>query len=810
MKPQTPPYKVVCALDTETTNITDPFGITSAFMVLYQIGELAEPVEQIDPARPFESCAVRMHRDLESTWDDLMDVMARHAGGCVPVCCIHNLGFDMHGFSEKLLEWQNGIGQVRVLAKSPQKPITITLCIDKKPVFVFWDTLLFSGMGLARMGAECDFEKAVGDWDYTRVRAPQTDLDADEERYAARDIGVIFSWLKTYLDREPFIAPDDLGKSAMTKTGAVRVKRRKMLEPVKGAGRKLTAGQMWHRINDQEKLDDDDALFSVQACTRGGFVFCASKNAGRAFENVLAFDAKSQHPAQMVSHMYPVQFKKASRKVLELDSRIVARVSAADVMRKWARPFPVAFCARFDFVNLRPKPSTVYSENGIYPLAYARVHRAKHREGRDDEADAQREAEGYADMAEGCKHAFGKIESAEVASLWLTELGFWEVCQAYVWDACIPVCGYETGRFVRPSDMAILSVMEFYKRKDQIKGVRKSYYSRDIEAAAKQAETCLPHYLVERIEAGEDVSNDIETYYLAAKADLNSLFGIESTNEARRDMVIDERGIEYTGCEGAGNLPREPKAWYQFGQRIVGWSRIAQHIVLQGMHELGATVINGDTDSVKAAGISVGEADAFLCKFGSCLDAAKHEVLKRVKATYPERFQELPRIGYYEHEATYQLFYSAWNKSYCVSDGRGNYELTLAGVPASKRSPGAHDSLEDFCADLDAQGWTFQQVCGCVLGYDTTIDPAITKLRQRFIPKFASRWVGTVNDWRGGSFEVNSPRAVGLAPMPKTIGGLSNEDNRQNMLRTKPNNPDLMTKPHILTWQEEKACAIQL
>ena len=608
----------------------------------------------------------------------------------------------------------------------------------------------------------------------------------------------------------PVIQPDDLGRFACTKTGAVRVKRRRLLEGLKGAGSKKTVGEHWHAQNEREKLADDDMLFTVQACTRGGFAFCASAHAGAVFANVHAFDAKSQHPAQMVSHLYPVGFTAAPREVLDADARAVLAVTSERILDKWSCPFPVAFCARFDFLNLRPKRGSLYEKHGIHPLAYARIKHARHREGRDDEADAQREAQGYADQApDGCEHAFGKVISAPVVTLYLTELGLWEVGQAYEWDAMHAIDGYETARFVRPTDMSILSVLEFYKRKDAIKHIRQLWYSGAIDDAADACEGVLPDYIAADMREGIDVSDDLESYYMGSKADLNGLFGIEATNEAKRDMVLDENGIEYTGCEGAANLPKASKAWYQFGQRIVGWSRIAQHLVMQGLEPHCAAIINGDTDSIKCAGLDRKAARAFLERYGLAVDAGKHETMARVRRAFPDRFDELKGIGHYELEAVYPQFYSAWNKSYCVRDEAGRYHITLAGVPSGKRTPGAHDSLEDFAEALHDRMGDFQAVCGCILGYNATISADITKLRQRSIPRFASRWLGTVRDWRGDMYKVDAPAAVGLAPLAKTIGGTGNPDNLKNALYTERNNPYLMTESHLLYWGKDGSACVQ-
>ena len=801
------PYRVIGALDTETTNIDDGFGVTGAFVSLYQLGTTEAELTDITPENVRELVPVELYREYEGVKRRLMAVGMQALGRYVPVIAVHNLSFDMHPLSTIIGEWNETHG-TRMLAKSPQKPITIALKNGGKPFLVFWDTLGFSGMGLEKMGASCGFEKGTGEWDYSRVRAPQTALEPIEEDYAKRDIWALMAWLGWYLRRTPEVSADELGFRVTTKTGAVRAKRRALIEPLRGKGMKKTVGRYWHEANQSEKMADDDFLFTVQACTRGGFVFCASENAGKAYKDVYAFDAASQHPAQMVSHRYPVGFSEASREMLDLDAELVSRVTPDQVVNAWDKPFPVAFCACFEFTGLRPKLGTVYEENGVYPLAWARFHTVSGDE-RDAEADGMRRDMGYCDTVEGsCSHAFGKLERAERCRLYLTELGYWEVCQAYDWDGCFAVHGYETARFSKPTDFSVLSVLEFYQRKNRIKQVRKAYYSGDFAEASKLAEDCLPDYLVREIADGEDVERDLEEFYMGSKADLNGLFGIEATNEAKRDLVLTEDGIQYTGLEGAGNLPKMTKAWYQFGQRIVGWSRVAQHIVLQGLSRCCEDVINGDTDSIKVSGIDRERAKSFLESYGNALDRAKTRVMERVRRCFPSRYDELKGIGHYELESVYPRFYSAWNKSYCARDNEGRYHITLAGVPTDRRNAD-NGSLEDVCADLERQGMTFQQVCGCVLGYNATYSPKITKLNMRTLPKWASRFEGTVTDWRGDTWSVSAPRAIGIAPMAKTVGGFSNSDNRENAKRTARNNSHLMIEPHTLSWKDGRAWLLQ-
>lgn len=804
------PSKIIGAFDTETTNIDDGFGNYTAYTHLYQVGELTGDLISVTPEN-VETCVnVEMFRDAKQTFVRMLEIAEKYAENYTPVICVHNLGFDMHALARELLSVAVGSVSIKVLAKTPQKPITIGLCVDNVPFLVLWDTLGFSMNSLEKMGLECGYSKAVGEWDYSLIRAPQTELTEHEQLYAKRDIYALIAWLGFFLRTNPEITEDVLAYRACTKTGTVRVKREALLHDLKGVENDKTAGEMWKLLNRSQKLNDDDMLFTVQACTRGGFTFTASKHAGKVYEHVFAFDAKSQHPAQMVSHLYPVNFKSANSDALMHAFNATTHISIKDILNCWHCPFPVAFCGRFDFLNLRPKNGTCYQKHGIYPLAYARFKSGVIREMRDNEADEVRRVLGYCDTVDGkSERAFGKLISGETVTLYLTELAAWEVAQAYEWDYVHAVDGYMTMQYVKPSDYSVLSVLEFYKKKDVLKHVIQAYDQGEYIKAAELAAGALPEYLIEHMKNGDDVTQELHSCYMSAKADLNGIFGIEATNEAKRDMVLTNDGIEYTGVEGAENLPNQVKAWYQFGQRIVGWSRIAQHIVINRLSKISEAIINGDTDSVKCAGLDEEKAAEFLAEYGAAVDAGKTRVMERVKTNYTQKYNELEHIGYYELEAIYEQMYAAWNKSYCTIK-HGLIEITLAGVPSNKRSENKHDSLEDYAQVLLNMHGDLAVVCGIVFGYNTILSHDITKLKIRSIPRFAGTWTGTVKDWRGDSYTVVAPRAVGLAPLDKIIGGTDNYDNYINMLYTKENNPYLQTNVRLLCWSGDLPCVLNM
>lgn len=800
------PYKIIGAYDSETTNYEQD-GEKVAFPILHQLGLLkGVSISEIDARNVEEMTKIELFRhslDLYTRLDELTQLNADY----VPVILCHNLAFDMYGLSP----WLN-CHDVRVLAKSVRKPITFTINDENgKPVLVIWDTLVFTQQSLERMGNDCGYTKAVGEWDYDLIRTPDTPLTPAELDYAKRDIYTLLAWFGWWVRRNPDIDYNRLGLNVVTKTGIVRERRRVRFDQLKGNGQKQNIGRYWLYRNRCEAPKSDDELFTMTAATRGGFTFCAMKNASIPYDTsgtgdtILGYDATSQHPAQLVSHNYPIGFKERSTRVLNLAFEVVGKVKLQRVLDRWEKPFPVAFYACFEFTNLRPKPGSPFERFGIYPLASARY--------KTQEQIAQDEYNGdktaydlnlvkreYCDSCVNAKSAFGKLISADYARLYITELTAWELHQAYIWDDVKAVHGYETGRFMRPSDMDVISTMQFYKAKNEFKKARHEFYERGTITNGEQLKALgIAPAIVSTMQNGTISSGDVEATYLSLKADLNSIFGISCSNEYRRDMVLTSAGIEYQGEFGICNQPKNPKVWYQFGQRIVGWSRIAQTCVIMLVSEYCKEIINGDTDSIKllASQDARGEIDSQLNRMASAIDKGKDAVCSRVKWAYPTLYDELKGIGHYECEFETDRFCASWNKAYAMhetgKDGKRHFSFTLAGIPTRKRenNNNCFIGLNGYADRLYNLGWSYEGICNLFLGYNTTYANDVIRLNARRFPDWGSCVFAHVVDYLGKTSTVTEPNALALYPMSKTVNDTLSPENAVNMRYALANNANV-------------------
>ena len=774
-------YKLIGAYDSETTNIVR--GVTRyAFPILHQLGIIDMPIEQVTNDNVEQVTNIQLYRhtiELYKALDDLADTPHPF----VPVIACHNLAFDMYGLAPWLMS-----RDVRVLAKSLRKPLIFTILKDNEPSLVIWDTLTFTQKSLDYMGKACGYHKLVGAWDYDKIRTPDTPLTDEELAYATHDIYALLAYMGYWCRLNPDIDPSMLGRNVITKTGVVRARRMSRFGAVKGKKLPKSVGQYWIMQNHVNAFKTDDELFTGIASTRGGLTFVASKNASVPFDCagtkciIAGYDATSQHPSQIVTHKYPTDFKLATPDNLQRAFNIVTKKSVDDVLKRYYKPFVVAFYGVFEISDLKPKKGSVFERFGIYPFASARckeyeIDETLLEENQDFEEFRKFISDsGYRDIVTNGRYEFGKLVSADKVVLFLTELAAWELSQAYDYSSVKAISGYMTMQFSRPSDMATLSVMNFYAAKNEFKKAMKKFHVKQKLDNAKQLiDLGIPEFVVQGMNDGTIDESTVENTYLGLKADLNALFGIEATNEYRRDTILDESGISYTGDYGICNAPKTHKAFYQFGQRIVGWSRIAQILVMQLVAPHVETIINGDTDSIKVLveRSKLADVDNSLARLSCAIDDSKKHMLKRARLNYPALYNPLNEIGYYVKEFEVMQFAASWNKAYMLVED-GDVKFTIAGIPAKRGS-------NQLATKMYNEGASFGELSDVFLGYNVTYSHSLINLFARKFPEWGSMCIEHVTDYLGNETLVVEPSVMCLYPMAKTINDTSNRENAANM-----------------------------
>ena len=262
----------------------------------------------------------------------------------------------------------------------------------------------------------------------------------------------------------------------------------------------------------------------------------------------------------------------------------------------------------------------------------------------------------------------------------------------------------------------------------------------------------------------------------------------------------DLEGFKLVGNDGLHNMPPSPKCFYQFGQRIVGWSRVAQTVTMELIAPYVENVICGDTDSIKIYIRNDNEAhlERALSRHAKALDKAKKSVCARVRRCYPAMYDELDGIGHYVLDGSYEGFYAAWNKAYIGLSG-GKCKATIAGIPTNRRHDG-NNSYNDLCDWLTGQVG-FERACSIALGYNVSLDHSLTKLNARIHPQWCDYIEKDIEDYLGNVSHVKAPSVMALHPMVKVLGDTTNPENARNSQIAKVNNPAVNLRPIWLKYR---------
>lgn len=799
-------FKIMACFDTETNNDKN---IQKASAICYQLSVLNNhlvDLRQINNDNVHENIEITIDRDYKdicNRFDEL--IYYGRANGIVPVIMVHNLAFEMWIISSYINAHNS-----KACCKSTVKPLTITILSESGvvPELVFWDTLSFYGKSLETLGDECKYPKLSGCWDYLKYRTPDTPLTEMELAYAREDVTVPWVYLGYYLRMNPEIDEHDLACRLLTKTSVVRYKSSKRCGGIH-VGNKTT-GFMWMRNNRHEKPKSNFELEITHAATRGGFTYCSMKSASRLYKaqngyHIYKYDANSMHICHALSHYVPANYRECDSRLLLKAFDTVASKDLNYVIEHYENPFSDSmFFGKFKFTNIRVKKGTLFEKNMVTTFAKSRFFNFEEQieSSEDNEGGAAFKSElshkGWHDWAsDDAVFAFGKFYSASECVLILSELSAWELVQQYDYDSVEAIGnGFLTGHSMLSSDKVILSFNDFYRAKTMFKHAMNKYKKNET-LTDDDFSPNVPDYLKEAmIKHDPSIELDMEAFYLSVKGELNSLYGIEATNEAKNDIILTKSGLEIGEYKGVEGLPNNPKAWYQYGAHIVGWSRIHQLLFMLLLDDVVDAFICGDTDSHKIyTKASLDE----ISKRLEPLHKASEKSLKictsrsrKIKDWFP-----MSGLGFYEFEGECDEFFATWNKSY-IQLHDGKIDITIAGIPADAefRMPDGkivNHSFNRIANLLYAKGESFDDIANTLLGYNTYIMHSVTGLNMRSRP-----------EWCEFDEVTMQPRAIYLYPMAKVIGDTRNKENAINCYYAQSNNPFMDYRPHIIDWPADK------
>lgn len=460
-------FKIAAIFDTETTNIGTG-AETRAYPILYIFNDLRNtPLESYIP----DTDDVRFYRHTSEALtyiDNLIEYGRAH--DYVPIIAAYNLMFDMQTLMLELAQSY----AIKANAQTATSVYTLDLCVGDNVVCRFWDTFYLEMGGLRAMGETCGLPKAVGDWDYSLVRTPETPLTEEEKFYARRDVQVIPQYLQWLLRANHWLTSDMLGCRVLTKTSLVRQMARREIggrRVTLQGGKKITLQHAFEMTCNQEFPKDYKSYALRKACFRGGLTFTSAKTASVVVDNVASLDVTSMHHAFINGRRLPVKFASAPTDILQIACERIVNTSLEDVLLNYDDPFLMGLHVAVRFVNLRLRENTCFDDWGIAicPRSkFVKTLQADTDYSNNERAKTQENsvrAHGYVDSAVNPTYAFGKLYRADECILHVNEIELWNVAQVYAFDEMHVLYGEATTKTIVPPDYVTLQSNMLFARK---------------------------------------------------------------------------------------------------------------------------------------------------------------------------------------------------------------------------------------------------------------------------------------------------------------------------------------------------------
>ena len=687
-------FRVVGSLDSETTSTGK-----GSFVCLLQL-------------RTWKSLKGKGATTFYSTPEDLVAALPM-GGDPTPIIAVYNLSFDFVSLEPIFVEKGYELSSF-----GPNtNPFYIDVLKDGQVVLRFWEVSRLCPQGLAVMGELAGLPKLDGEWDYSKYREPGTQLTEEERDYAVRDTEVIQAYLNYILRTNNFVKESDLGTRLLTQTGLVRLFGERVV------GRKEL--RQFRAAAAQEEPEDEATYRLRKACFRAGLTFTGGKNAGHVFENVTSIDTISMHHSFILGRLVPRGFHKAEPKVLERALENIFEMPVEKVLAQYEQPFGIAIHSRVRFKGLKIKASSVFEAQGIGTLARGKFAQNVIYDWEDgassQNAENRNRAAGYLDQGSKLRFEFGKLISAQEATIFLTELEAWVLAQVYEWDSFEVLEGEITTRFQVPPTYILELDEHLYSNKSSMKSFLRGNDEAEVPEAIKAAPRSVQ-----------------EGYYLrTSKGMFNSVFGLVA-------MDSHKYSEDYQKI-------KNPSSWYTMGMRIAGGSRVHLVIAMLLINEKfhgRFSILGGDTDSIKLAGLTNDEIQQALQPLHEAITKAITITLDQAGIA-PEQFQG---IGTFESEGTAELEVEVFNKNRLAWTG-DRFELTAAGIPTPPNKPNLETALTSLARQYGPRK-VMNEIYGPNLEVDSSLSCFLFPVRPstRTVAGFAA--------------------ATSLIPTPRLLGDL--------------------------------------
>ena len=273
---------VICA-DTETSRTSTGADPVPCYVVAWSVAIL----NYNDPEHELNTYYGNTPHELI----EFLTLLRRDIGVRITVY-FHNLSYDYTFLRQAA---RSAWGVPDQLATRPHKPLQIRYACG-----ITWqDSLILSQRGLEKWAADLNVKhkKAVGAWDYARIRKQRGTFSDEELLYIGNDVKAQAECIDATRRALGVLAVEDM---PITSTGIIRKEARKR---ARGNNRKINK---W-RKKFLAMAPDLQTLQQLERCYHGGYVHANRYYIGDIMTGVTGADFTSAYPFVMFAYKFPME-----------------------------------------------------------------------------------------------------------------------------------------------------------------------------------------------------------------------------------------------------------------------------------------------------------------------------------------------------------------------------------------------------------------------------------------------------------------------------------------------------------------------
>lgn len=354
----------------------------------------------------------RTYKDLKDMFAKMKEKIAYDIDTRL-VVYVHDLRYEFQ-FIKNWFKWDEVF---EIDDRRPVKAVT-------KDGIEFRCSYILSGKSLEKVGRDLTkykIEKAVGKWDYDKIRHSKTILTEDEIEYCVNDVKVVMAYIQEKIEQD-----GDISKIQMTNTSYVR---KFCKDRCFGKGDLRV-----NYVNFMKRLKLSDEQYDMlKKAFQGGYVHCNPYYSCQSLRDVDSFDFTSSYPTTMVAYnLFPMSSPRLRKCKTESDYIKYSKTHAC--------------LATLKFNNLRLKKDTYMA-----PISSSKCE------------------DSNVEVIDN-----GRVIEASELTVTITEQDYFIYKMFYDWDEMVVVKMYTFERGYLPVAL-VDAILELYEIKTKYKDVQDKY-----------------------------------------------------------------------------------------------------------------------------------------------------------------------------------------------------------------------------------------------------------------------------------------------------------------------------------------------